>query len=179
MYRNGDNLANGAPGEPCLVSGQVRSTSGQPLAGAHLDVWQADDEGLYDVQRSDLSGAQNRGQLDADDQGCFWFWSVKPVPYPIPHDGPVGEMLSAAGRSPMRPAHIHFRVTAPGYMPLITHVFVAGDPYLDSDAVFGVKESLIATFERHEPGAAPEGSVQRQPYYTVRYHFVLSPESAP
>src|SRR5215469_5897427 len=179
LYRNGDNLANGAPGEPCFVSGQVRATSGEPLAGAHLEVWQADDEGLYDVQRDTLGGAQNRGQLDADEQGRFWFWSVKPVPYPIPYDGPVGAMLTAAGRSPMRPAHIHFRITKPGYTSLITHVFVAGDPYLDADAVFGVKESLIATFERHEPGLAPDGSKLSQPFYTVHYGFVLAPAPAP
>jgi hydroxyquinol 1,2-dioxygenase len=178
-YRNGDNLANGARGEPCFVSGQVRSTSGEALAGAHLEVWQADDDGLYDVQRDSLEGAQNRGQLDADEQGRFWFWSVKPVPYPIPHDGPVGAMLSAAGRSPMRPAHIHFRVTKPGFASLITHVFVAGDPYLDADAVFGVKQSLIAAFERHEPGIALDGSNVSQPFYTVHHDFVLATAPAP
>lgn len=178
-YRNGDNLANGAPGDPCFVAGQVRSTGGEPLAGAHLEVWQADDDGLYDVQRDGLSGAQNRGQLDTDEHGRFWFWSVKPVSYPIPHDGPVGAMLTAARRSPMRPAHIHFRVTKPGYAPLITHLFVAGDPYLDADAVFGVKASLIATFERHESGLAPDGSELSQPFYTVQYDFVLAPAPAP
>jgi hydroxyquinol 1,2-dioxygenase len=179
LYRNGDDLANGAPGEPCFVSGQVRSTSGESLAGAHLEVWQADDDGLYDIQRESLGGAQNRGQLDADEQGRFWFWSVKPVPYPIPHDGPVGAMLTAAGRSPMRPAHIHFRITKPGFAPLITHVFVAGDPYLDTDAVFGVKESLIAAFERHEPGMAPDGRKLSQPFYSVHYDFVVAPAPAP
>jgi hydroxyquinol 1,2-dioxygenase len=174
-YKNGDDLANGAPGEPCFVSGQVRSTTGEPLAGAHLEVWQADDEGLYDVQRAGLAVAQNRGQLDADERGRFWFWSVKPVPYPIPYDGPVGDMLKAAGRSPMRPAHIHFRVAAPGYTPVTTHVFVAGDPYLDSDAVFGVKESLIAPFERHEPGTAPDGTVLSRPFHTAHFDFALAP----
>lgn len=179
LYRNGDDLANGAPGEPCFVSGQVRSTSGEPLAGAHLDVWQADDEGLYDVQRESMDGAQNRGQLDADEHGRFWFWSVKPTPYPIPHDGPVGVMLAAARRSPMRPAHIHFRVSKAGYAPLITHVFVAGDPYLDSDAVFGVKESLIAAFDRYEPGVGPDGREMSRPFYTVRYDFALAPAPEP
>jgi hydroxyquinol 1,2-dioxygenase len=178
QYKNGDNLANGAPGEPCFVSGQVRSTSGEPLAGAHLEVWQADDEGLYDVQRDSLPSAQNRGQLDADTQGRFWFWSVRPVAYPIPYDGPVGEMLTAGARSPMRPAHIHFRVAAPGHAPVTTHVFAAGDPYLDSDAVFGVKQSLIVPFERHEAGTAPDGTVVSQPFYTVRYDFALAPATA-
>jgi hydroxyquinol 1,2-dioxygenase len=176
-YRNGDNLANGAPGEPCFVSGQVRSAAtGEPLAAAHLEVWQADDEGLYDVQRAGLPAPQGRGQLDADAAGRFWFWTVKPVPYPIPYDGPVGELLTAARRSPMRPAHIHFRVSAPGYRSVTTHVFVAGDPYLDSDAVFGVKQSLIAPFERHEPGTpAPDGTMPSQPFYTMRYDFALLP----
>src|SRR5262245_18512239 len=179
QYSNGDNLANGAPGEPCFVSGQVRSTSGEPLAGAHLEVWQADDEGLYDVQRDNLPNAQNRGQLDADAQGRFWFWSVRPVAYPIPYDGPVGELLTAGARSPMRPAHIHFRVAAPGYEPVTTHVFAAGDRYLDADAVFGVKQSLIAPFERHAPGLAPDGTAVSQPFSSVRYDFALAPVSWP
>jgi hydroxyquinol 1,2-dioxygenase len=174
-HRNGDDLANGAPGEPCFVSGQVRSTVGEPLASAHLDIWQADDEGFYDVQRDDLAGVQGRGQIVADEQGRFWFWTVKPAPYPIPHDGPVGQMLAAARRSPMRPAHIHFMVSAPGYTTVTTHVFVAGDPYLDSDAVFGVKDSLIAPFERHEPGIAPDGRRMDVPFFMMRYDFVLRP----
>jgi hydroxyquinol 1,2-dioxygenase len=145
------------------------------VGGAHLDIWQADDEGFYDVQRDDLAGAQGRGQLDADEQGRFLFWTVKPAPYPIPHDGPVGQMLAAARRSPMRPAHIHFMVSAPGYATVTTHVFVAGDPYLDSDAVFGVKDSLIAPFERHEPGIAPDGKRMDVSFYTIRYDFVLRP----
>jgi hydroxyquinol 1,2-dioxygenase len=175
QYENGADLANGASGEPCFVAGQVRSTAGEPLGGAHLEIWETDDEGLYDVQRADLSEVQGRGQLDADDNGRFWFWSVLPVPYPIPSDGPVGEMLRATRRSPMRPAHIHFRVAALGYATVTTHVFVAGDQYLDSDAVFGVKESLIATFERHEPGSAPDGTLVGRPYYTVHYDFALPP----
>jgi hydroxyquinol 1,2-dioxygenase len=176
-YQNGADVANGASGEPCFVSGQVRSSNGSPIGGAHLEVWETDDEGLYDVQRADLSAPQGRGQLDADEEGRYWFWSVLPVPYPIPSDGPVGEMLKAARRSSMRPAHIHFRVAAPGYAPVTTHVFVAGDPYLDSDAVFGVKESLIASFERSEPGTAPDGTVMSRPFYTVHYDFALLPAS--
>lgn len=174
-YRNGADLANGASGEPCFVSGQVGSTTGTPIGGAHLQVWETDDQGLYDVQRDDLSTAQGRGQLNADEEGRFWFWSVLPVPYPIPSDGPVGEMLRAARRSSMRPAHIHFLISAPGYESVTTHVFPAGDPYLDSDAVFGVKESLIAPFERHEPGTAPDGTVLKRHFYTVHYDFSLLP----
>ena len=174
-YKNGDDLANGAPGEPCFVEGHVRSISGEPIANAHLEIWQADDEGFYDVQREELSEAQNRGQLNANENGGFWFWSVKPEPYSIPYDGPVGEMLKAANRSPMRPAHIHFRVSAPGYKSVTTHVFETGDKYLNSDAVFGVKGSLIADFVRHEPGTAPDGTEMDKPFYTLNYDFVLAP----
>jgi hydroxyquinol 1,2-dioxygenase len=175
FFENGDDLANGAPGEPCLVEGRVRSLDGEPIAGAHLAVWQADEDGFYDVQYEALSETRGRGQLYADEEGRFWFWSVKPEPYPIPDNGPVGEMLEAANRSPMRPAHVHFMVSAPGYETVTTHVFEAGDEYLDSDAVFGVKESLIAGFARHEPGTAPDGTQMDVPYYTVRYDFVLAP----
>ncbi len=175
LFENGDDLANGAPGEPCFVEGRVVSTNGDPIAGAHLEVWQADEEGLYDVQRAGLSEAQGRGHLYADGEGRFYFRTVRPEPYPIPYDGPVGDMLKAAGRSPMRPAHIHFMVSAPEYETVTTHVFAAGDEHLDSDAVFGVKESLISSFERHEPGTAPDGTRMDNPYYTVSYDFVLAP----
>lgn len=175
LFENGDDLANGAPGEPCFVEGRVRSTNGDPIPNAHLEVWQADDEGLYDVQREGLLGAQGRGHLYADEEGRFHFRTVRPEPYPIPYDGPVGDMLKAANRSPMRPAHIHFMISAPGYETVTTHVFASGDEYLDSDAVFGVKETLITDFTRHEPGAAPDGTQMDTPFYTVSYDFVLAP----
>jgi hydroxyquinol 1,2-dioxygenase len=175
LFENGDDLANGAPGEPCFVEGRVRSLSGEPIPGAHLAVWQADEGGFYDVQYEGLSAARGRGQLRADDEGSFHFRTIRPESYPIPGDGPVGEMLAVADRSLMRPAHIHFMVSAPGYEPVTTHVFEAGDEYLDSDAVFGVKESLITEFVRHEPGTAPDGTEMDVPYYTARYDFVLTP----
>jgi hydroxyquinol 1,2-dioxygenase len=175
FFESGDDLANGAPGEPCFVEGRVRSVSGEPIAGAHLAIWQADEDGFYDVQYEGLSEARGRGQLRADGEGRFHFRTVRPESYPIPGDGPVGEMLEAANRSLMRPAHIHFMVSAPGYEPVTTHVFEAGDEYLDSDAVFGVKESLITEFARHEPGTAPDGTEMDVPYYTARYDFVLTP----
>ncbi len=178
LYKNGDDLANGAPGEPCFVQGQVRSINGEPIANAHLDVWQADDEGLYDVQYEDLAEARGRGHLYADDDGRYHFRTVKPESYPIPDDGPVGEMLNAANRSPWRPAHIHFKVSAPGYETVVTHVFEKGDEHLDSDAVFGVKDSLVADFVRHEPGVAPDGTKVSVPYYTMSYDFVLVPAEA-
>jgi hydroxyquinol 1,2-dioxygenase len=174
-FENGDDLAQGAPGEPCLMQGRVVSVEGEPVAGAHIEVWQADEDGFYDVQYADLDHAQGRGHLASDDEGRFWFWSVKPEAYGIPDDGPVGELLRAAGRSPMRPAHVHFKVDAPGFQTLITHVFVAGDAHLDSDAVFGVRENLIGEFTRHEPGTAPDGSERDAPYWTMTYDMVLAP----
>jgi hydroxyquinol 1,2-dioxygenase len=162
-YENGDDLANGAPGETCLVSGHVLSTSGESIAGARIDVWQADDTGMYDVQYDDLTDVRGRGHLFSDSEGRFWFQTIRPSPYAIPADGPVGRLLRAAGRSPMRPAHIHFRIAADGYETLTTHVFVAGDPFLDTDAVFGVKESLVAPFLTSEDG-----------HSTLGYNFVLA-----
>lgn len=177
-YRNGDDIANGAPGEPCYMEGYVRSVTGAPVAGARMEIWQADDEGRYDVQYADLPAARGRGHLHTGDDGRYFFWSIRPAAYPIPNDGPVGELLQAANRSPMRPAHVHFMITAPGYHPLITHVFAEGDRYLDTDAVFGVKSSLIAPFVRHEPGVAPDGSQRDTPFSTMRYDFTLEPLSA-
>jgi hydroxyquinol 1,2-dioxygenase len=174
-YENGDDLANGAPGTPCYVSGTVRSVGGDPVAGALIEVWQADEDGLYDVQYSDLDEARGRGHLNADDEGRFWFWTVHPEAYPIPTDGPVGELLKATNRSPMRPAHIHFMVKVPGYQTLTTHVFDESDQYLDTDAVFGVRSSLLTSFERHEAGTAPDGREMAGPYATAQFDFVLAP----
>ena len=129
----------------------------------------------YDVQYKELSQARGRGHLYSDSEGRYSFWSVRPQAYPIPDDGPVGELLEVANRSSMRPAHVHFMIKAPGYKTLITRVFKEGDPYLDSDAVFGVKSSLITGFERHEPGTALEGKQMDAPFYTMSYDFVLAP----
>lgn len=177
-FVNGDDLANGAPGEPCFMHGYVRSIEGMPIPEARIDVWQADDLGRYDVQYDDLSGARGRGHLYSAGDGRYYFWSLRPTAYPIPDDGPVGQLLAAAHRSPMRPAHVHFMITAPGYFPLITHVFAEGDGYLDSDAVFGVKSSLITPFARHEPGIAPDGRQMDKPFSTMRYDFALAPNVA-
>jgi maleylacetate reductase len=170
----GGDIANGAQGQPCYVSGTVSDTAGQPIAGARIDVWQSDEDGFYDVQYPDGRTAA-RGWLRTGPDGAYRFWSVHPAPYPIPDDGPVGELLMAAGRGPMRPAHLHFRVHVPGYRPLVTHIFVAGDPYLDRDAVFGVKESLIVEFTEHPPGPAPEGRVLDGPWSRVTFDMVLAP----
>ncbi len=170
----GGDIGNGAQGQPCYVSGTVTDTAGNPIAGARIDVWQSDEDGFYDVQYPDGRTAA-RGWLRTAPDGGYRFWSVLPAPYPIPDDGPVGDLLKAAGRGPMRPAHLHFKVDVPGYRPLVTHIFVAGDPYLDRDAVFGVKESLIVEFTEHPPGPAPEGRVLDEPWSRVTFDMVLAP----
>ncbi|WBY01253.1 intradiol ring-cleavage dioxygenase [Ramlibacter tataouinensis] len=172
---NGADIANGAQGTPCYVSGQVRGIGGEAVADAVIDVWQSDEQGFYDVQQPDAAGAHThraRAQLRSDAQGRFHFRSILAHCYPIPHDGPVGRMLQALGRHPWRPAHLHFMIAAPGYERLITHVFRDGDAYLDSDAVFGVRQSLVADWQRHEADAQHphEGG-----YYTLAYDFVLNP----
>ncbi len=170
---NGGDLSFGAKGVPCLVRGQVRSVDGPPLPGAWLEVWQSDEDGFYDVQYpGDVTAA--RGRLQADDEGRFSFWSVRPSAYPIPDDGPVGDLLKAAGRGPMRPAHIHFMVSAPEHRTLVTHLFAAGDEHLADDAVFGVKESLVVDFAEHGAGTAPDGRVLDGPWSDVEFDFVLA-----
>jgi hydroxyquinol 1,2-dioxygenase len=175
-FENGDDLANGAPGIPCYVSGVVRSVDGDPIAGARLEIWQADEDGLYDVQYEGLDEARGRGHLFSDAEGRYSFWTVQPEAYPIPVDGPVGELLAATHRSPMRPAHIHFMVTAPGYQTLITHVFDETDEYLDTDAVFGVRSSLLTSFERHEDGTAPDGKAMSGAWSSTEFDLIIAPD---
>jgi hydroxyquinol 1,2-dioxygenase len=174
-FSNGDDIAGDAPGEPCFMEGRVVTLEGEPVAGALVEVWQADEDGFYDVQYADLDRARGRGHLRTGEDGRFWFWSVKPEAYPIPADGPVGDLLAAGGRGPMRPAHVHFKIDAEGFQTLITHVFVEGDEHLDSDAVFGVRSHLIGPFEHHEPGTAPDGRTMDVPFWTMRYDMVLAP----
>jgi hydroxyquinol 1,2-dioxygenase len=159
---NGGDIANGAHGTPCVVQGSVRGADGKGIAAATVDVWQSDDDGLYDIQRPGLQAAQGRGVLTTDAQGAFWFRSVVPVPYPIPTDGPVGELLQATRRSPLRPAHLHFRIQASGHETLITHVFRSGDAHLATDPVFGVRPSLVVDW--------PAGSDGQ---HELRFDFVL------
>lgn len=149
----GDNIALAEGGEPTLVTGQVLSANGHRLPHAVVDVWQADENGFYDVQVPDLVPERNlRGLFTCDEHGKFAFRTILPAPYPIPQDGPVGQLLAATGRHPYRPAHIHFIVETDGYASLTTHVFVAGSRFLDSDAVFGVKESLVLEFAESTDG---------------------------
>ena len=150
---NGDSICLDGKGAPCTVEGRVLDEAGNPIAGAKVDVWQTNDDGLYNVQQLDVQPEMNmRGIFTTDEAGRYAFVTVKPLPYSIPTDGPVGRMLDAMGRHAMRPAHIHYIVTAPGYETLVTHIFNQDDPYLESDAVFGVKESLITTFEPEGEG---------------------------
>ncbi|MGI8714241.1 MAG: intradiol ring-cleavage dioxygenase [Solirubrobacteraceae bacterium] len=175
LIEYGGDLAQGAGGEPCWVQGQVTDADGAPIANAEIEVWEADDEGFYDVQYDD-GRTSGRARMIADEQGRYGFWSVKPAPYPIPGDGPVGELLQAAGRSSMRPAHIHFMVAAPGYRRLVTHVFAAGGPHLDDDAVFGVKDSLIEHFSEREPGPGPGGRELEHRWWTLDFDVRLARE---
>lgn len=148
----GGDVAQGAPGQPCSVSGRVVGSRGQPVAHALIEVWQADEEGFYDVQRPELRAPQARASMQADGDGRFHFKTIVAEAYPIPTDGPVGALLRAMGRHPWRPAHLHFMIKAPGFETLITHVFRNGDQYLESDAVFGVRESLIADWVKQPDG---------------------------
>lgn len=164
QYENGADIANGASGQPCHVHGFVRGKGGEAIANATLDVWQADDEGHYDVQKEGLDHAQARGVLHSRADGSYDFQSIVAEAYPIPTDGPVGQMLEATRRSAWRPAHLHFMIQAPGYQTLITHVFRRGDKYLEADPVFGVRESLIADWVPSSDGMTE-----------LTFDFILNP----
>jgi hydroxyquinol 1,2-dioxygenase len=171
----GGDMAFGAPGEPCLVEGTVRDSDGTPLAGARIEVWEADDEGFYDVQY-DAAKRAARAHLFSREDGSYAFWGLTPTPYPIPSDGPVGQLLDAVGRSPMRAAHLHFMVSHEGSRTLVTHIFPQDDPIGWRDAVFGVKESLIKSFERQPAGSpAPDGRAVDGAWSRVRFDIVLAP----
>jgi catechol 1,2-dioxygenase len=165
----GDTIDLVGTGPQCVLAGRVLSADGTPLPGAVLDVWQANDQGFYDVQQPDVQPPGNgRGLFTADQDGAYWFRTIVPTHYPIPTDGPVGTLLEATKRHPYRPAHIHFIVTAPGHRPLTTHIFVAGSPYIESDAVFAVKKSLITEFA---PAGDPDQPAR------ANFDIVLQPEA--
>ena len=175
----GGDLSGGASGEPCLVQGTVADTEGNALPGVRLDIWEADDEGFYDVQY-DGDRLAARGHLFTDEHGAYQFWGLTPTPYPIPHDGPVGRLLEAVSRSPMRASHLHFMVTAEGCRTLITHIFVRGDELLSRDAVFGVRDSLVKDFTRHAPGTPTPNrrDVGGRSWSSVEFDIVLAPAGA-
>lgn len=157
----GANIAKpGTPGDPCHVWGRIVGADGKPVAGAIIDVWEGAGDGFYDVQKNNGMNLRARFRTGAD--GRYDLHCVRPVSYPVPNDGPVGKMLVATDRHPMRPGHLHFMIQAPGHATLVTHLFAKGDPYMDSDAVFGVKESLIVDFKK---GASGE--------YEAAFDFIL------
>lgn len=166
----GAEISGGMPGEPMAVSGSVSDQTGRAIPGATVDVWHSDDDGYYDVQKDDLDAPAMRARFTTDAQGRFHFKTVRPNYYPIPHDGPVGRMLAVQSRHPYRPAHVHFMISAPGYRKLVTHVFLAGDPYLDSDVVFGVKNELVREVARVSSAAPGE------PDLSLTYDFILMGE---
>jgi hydroxyquinol 1,2-dioxygenase len=173
----GSDIGEGVPGEPSFYMGRVTDIDGKALAGALLDVWSGDGDGKYDVQLSADPTMKARGRFRTDGEGRYWFWSIRPTYYPVPDDGPVGEMLRATDRSIYRPGHIHMQVSAPGHVSLTTHIFVAGSPYIDEDAVFGKRDSLVVDFEAHPPGKAVDGRVMKVPYHSASFDFRLAPAS--
>lgn len=172
----GGDIAGGAPGQPCWIEGTVKDTDGNPVPGARLEVWEADEDGFYDVQYTDGRVA-GRAHLFADEEGKYSFWGLTPTPYPIPHDGPVGRLLGATGRSPMRASHLHFLVSAPKLRTLVTHIFVSGEDGIWLDSVFGVKESLIKDFVEQLPGTpAPDGrDLGNTAWARAKFDIVLAP----
>jgi catechol 1,2-dioxygenase len=165
------------PGPSLFASCRIVDPSGKPLAGVEVDVWQASPVGLYENQDPNQCDMNLRGKFTTDDDGRFRFRSVKPAGYPVPTDGPVGDLLRAQGRHCFRPAHLHFLACKPGFKTLITQVFVDDDEFLTSDVVFGVTRHLIGDYRRHDAGSAPAPDVSG-PWYSLEYAFVMEPGEA-
>ena len=178
VKKMGDTISLDGKGDPAWIEGRVVDEEGKPIEGALLDVWQTSSDGAYDIQDPNQPEMNLRGLFTTGADGRFFFRAVKPSSYPIPTDGPVGKMLMAMGRHPMRPAHIHFIVGAPGFEPVTTHVFVDGDIYLDSDAVFGVKDSLIEPFVLKDDPAEAAKLGLGNPYTVARHEFALVRQNA-
>jgi hydroxyquinol 1,2-dioxygenase len=176
---NGADISGGVKGMPLFFNGTVLDPEGRPVVGADVDTWHSDGDGFYDVQQADKLDSElaMRALLSTDANGKFWYRSIVPRYYPVPTDGPCGEILRGASRSPMRPQHIHFWFHAKGYEPLVTMLFRDDDPYLERDAVFQTKRSLMVDFVQQEAGeTAPDGTVMTEPFQTVEWTFVLDPE---
>ncbi len=171
----GTDIGEGVPGTPALYTGRITDVNGNSLEGALLDVWSGDGDGKYDVQLSPEPTMKARGRFRTDAEGRYWFWSIMPSYYPVPDDGTVGTMLRATKRGINRPGHMHTMVSAQGHVPITTHLFVADSPYLDEDAVFGKRDSLVVQFEEHPPGKAPDGREMKTPYHSANYDFRLTP----
>ena len=177
-YEMGTNICLDNKGEDMVVRGRISDVNGQPVEGVKIDVWQANDEGFYDVQQKGIQPDFNlRGIFRTGADGTYWFKGVRPKHYSIPTDGPVGQLLNGLGRHPFRPAHLHFILSRDGYDEVTTHIFDPEDPYLESDAVFGVKESLVATFNKVEdPARIAEVGLNGSYYWDVEFDFVLAPK---
>jgi protocatechuate 3,4-dioxygenase beta subunit len=170
---NGGSIVRSpTPGPELFVECEIVDVSGRPLAGVEVDVWQSSPVGLYENQDDTQADMNLRGKFTTDDVGRFSFRSVKPAGYPVPTDGPVGDLLRAQNRHPYRPAHIHFLGFKPGRKTLITQVFVDDDEHLESDVVFGVTRALVGDYRRHDQGEPPVTGV-RPPWYTLKYRFVM------
>jgi hydroxyquinol 1,2-dioxygenase len=174
---HGTDISASLPGERMFVQSRVTDLKGKALAGVVVDVWHADDDGYYDSQRPDYEtkGPSSRARFITDADGRFFFRTILPCSYPIPTDGPVGEMILQVRRHAYRPAHIHFLVDAPGYEPLVTHVFIEGDKYLDSDVVFGVKNDLVSKVEKRADKVMPDGKPADAPWHLMTYEFRMKP----
>jgi hydroxyquinol 1,2-dioxygenase len=174
-FDSGEDIRGHLQGRPMYVAGRVTDADGRPLAGAVVDVWHSDDRGFYDLQKvGDTPRYAGRGRFRTGADGRFHFWTIRPSAYPIPDDGPVGKMLRAQNRYPFRPEHIHFMVVAPSYRKLVTHIFAAGDQYLDSDVVFGVKKSLVEEYRAHHGGKAPDGRATNGDWFSLEREFRLA-----
>jgi catechol 1,2-dioxygenase len=178
-YESGANINLDGKGEPMVVRGRVLDLYGKPIAGALLEAWQTNIDGFYDVQQKGIQPVNNlRGAFTTDANGEFWFRSAKPLYYPIPVDGPVGNLLQLLGRNIYRPAHLHFIVSASGYDTVVTHIFTPDCQYLTEDPVFGVKKSLIADFKKVEDLAEAEKLGFKAPFWSVDWNFVMAPKAS-
>tara|TARA_B110000305_G_C19456867_1_gene651538 strand:- start:128 stop:1009 length:882 start_codon:yes stop_codon:yes gene_type:complete len=174
----GSNICLDGKGHPMLIKGRILNTNGDPIEGTKIDVWQTNDDGFYDVQQKGIQPDFNlRGVFRTGADGAYTFWGAKPRFYPIPDDGPVGKLLGSLGRHPYRPAHLHYILEADGYEKLVTHIFDPDDKYIHSDAVFGVKESLLAKFDLIEDQDRIKVEEADGPFYEVIHDFVLAPTS--
>jgi hydroxyquinol 1,2-dioxygenase len=171
----GGDMSDGLPGRPLYVFGRVLDLDGAPVAGAVLDVWQADEEGLYESQIAELDEARLRAVYESREDGSYCVRTIAPKGYSIPMDGPVGDLIARTDISHFRPAHVHFLIDAPGHERLITHLFEAGAQYLENDVVFGTKEGLVVEFEEFPAGPTPAGDEADEPFLVARYDFVLQP----
>jgi hydroxyquinol 1,2-dioxygenase len=174
---HGTDISAQLSGEKMFVQSRVTDLSGKPMPGVPVDVWHADDDGFYDSQKPtyETQGPSSRARFITDAEGRFFFRTILPCSYPIPVDGPVGEMIHYTKRPALRPAHVHFLVAAPGYEPLVTHVFIAGDPNIDCDVVFGVKDELIAGIEERNDPTMPDGKPSPTPWHLMTYEFRMRP----